>query len=508
MRKGKREPKIRVCVRKRPQNRKELERQEDVIIDMDCGEGSMEVHEPKVKVDLTKYIEQHEFQFDSVFDAATDNETVYQATVGPLLHNVFSGGRTTCFAFGQTGSGKTYTMRPLPGRTARDMFKILQHPTYAELELWVSIYEIYGGKVFDLLNERNQLVMREDGKKNVNIVGLQEHNIDTVEGIEQLMRSAEDCRSTGSTGANAESSRSHCIMQFALKRPVQVPAKNLAVRSQPAVVRRVVGKLSFIDLAGSERGADTDENDKKTRLEGAEINKSLLALKECIRALDMEARHVPFRGSKLTEVLRDSFIGAQSRTVMIANISPSSGSCENTLNTLRYADRVKEMRRERASSVTAAASAPLNPIVSIQAKPRPAEAPAEGKPAEAASAAASNVLNDKKRNVAKKQGANKVKDGGVGVVKVGAENIMPEEGVADEMGEAEEKLISAHRLSIEETMDYVRKEMNLLADVDQPGSSLESYIAKLGTILASRKANIEMLQQRLGKFEARVKRRN
>ena len=102
-----------------------------------------------------------------------------------------------------------------------------------------------------------------------------------------------------------------------------------------------VGRLSFIDLAGSERGADTFDNDRQTRIEGAEINKSLLALKECIRALDGDARHVPFRGSKLTEVLKDSFIGAQARTVMIANISPGSSSVEHTLNTLRYADRVK-----------------------------------------------------------------------------------------------------------------------------------------------------------------------
>jgi kinesin family protein 2/24 len=102
-----------------------------------------------------------------------------------------------------------------------------------------------------------------------------------------------------------------------------------------------VGKISFIDLAGSERGADTFDNNRQTRLEGAEINKSLLALKECIRALDSDARHVPFRGSKLTAVLRDSFVGETARTVMIANISPTASCVEHTLNTLRYADRVK-----------------------------------------------------------------------------------------------------------------------------------------------------------------------
>lgn len=97
-------------------------------------------------------------------------------------------------------------------------------------------------------------------------------------------------------------------------------------------------------MAGSERGADTANNDKQTRIEGAAINQSLLALKECIRALDQNHSHKPFRGSKLTQVLKESFIGENNKTVMIANISPNNKSCENTLNTLRYADRVKELK--------------------------------------------------------------------------------------------------------------------------------------------------------------------
>lgn len=104
-------------------------------------------------------------------------------------------------------------------------------------------------------------------------------------------------------------------------------------------------RMSFIDLAGSERGADTTDNNKQTRTEGAEINKSLLALKECIRALDLEKKHLPFRGSQLTKVLRDSFTG-NSRTTMIANVSPANSCTEHTLNTLRYADRVKEMKKD------------------------------------------------------------------------------------------------------------------------------------------------------------------
>lgn len=103
--------------------------------------------------------------------------------------------------------------------------------------------------------------------------------------------------------------------------------------------------MSFIDLAGSERGADVRDNEKSTRRDGAEINKSLLALKECIRALDMDKTHTPFRGSKLTLVLKDSFIGGNCKTVMIGNLSPAISACEHTLNTLRYADRVKELKK-------------------------------------------------------------------------------------------------------------------------------------------------------------------
>lgn len=102
--------------------------------------------------------------------------------------------------------------------------------------------------------------------------------------------------------------------------------------------------MSFIDLAGSERGADTIDQNKQTRMDGAEINKSLLALKECIRALDLEKKHTPFRGSKLTQVLKDSFTG-NSKTTMIANVSPANSCVEHTLNTLRYADRVKELKK-------------------------------------------------------------------------------------------------------------------------------------------------------------------
>ena len=146
----------------------------------------------------------------------------------------------------------------------------------------------------------------------------------------QIIEFGTGVRVTAQNGTNVDSSRSHAILQITLK-------KNNS--------SKIHGKISFIDLAGSERAADhADQLEKQTRIDGAEINKSLLALKECIRALDQNKNHTPFRGSKLTMVLKDSFTG-YCRTVMIGNISPNGSSCENTLNTLKYADRVKELRR-------------------------------------------------------------------------------------------------------------------------------------------------------------------
>lgn len=156
----------------------------------------------------------------------------------------------------------------------------------------------------------------------------------SVEDLVQKINFGSSNRVTGVTGANLDSSRSHAILQLNIVDPEG----------------NVFGKISFIDLAGNERGADTYDQDKQTRIDGAEINKSLLALKECIRALDLDQKHTPFRQSKLTIVLKDSFVG-NCKTVMIGNISPSLSCCEHTLNTLRYADRVKELKKPANTKV-------------------------------------------------------------------------------------------------------------------------------------------------------------
>ncbi|KAI5054994.1 hypothetical protein GOP47_0030139, partial [Adiantum capillus-veneris] len=332
---------IKVVVRKRPLNKKEIARKEEDIVTIDDFGCSLTVHEPKVKVDLTAYVEKHDFVFDAVLDEQVSNDEVYRVTVEPIIPTIFQRTKATCFAYGQTGSGKTYTMQPLPLRACQDILDTMHHPAYRGqgLQLWLSFFEIYGGKLYDLLNDRRKLCMREDGRQQVCIVGLQEFKVSDVESVKDYIERGNVSRSTGSTGANEESSRSHAILQLVVKK--------FSNRKEESG-GKLVGKFSFIDLAGSERGADTTDNDRQTRFEGAEINKSLLALKECIRALDHEQGHIPFRGSKLTEVLRDSFVG-DSRTVMISCISPNTGSCEHTLNTLRYADRVKGLSKSTNS---------------------------------------------------------------------------------------------------------------------------------------------------------------
>ena len=216
--------------------------------------------------------------------------------------------------------------------TAMDIFQQLNKPhNKGQYDVFCTFFEIYCTKVFDLFNEKKRLRVLEDRKNLVQVVGKKEEQVHTVNEVMSLIRRGMSVRTSGTTSANEHSSRSHAIFQMILKK------KN---------INKDYGKISLIDLAGSERGRDTQANDKVTLMEGAQINKSLLTLKECIRSLGRNAEHIPFRGSTLTKVLRDSFIGENSKVCMIAMASPGHNDVEHTLNTLRYADRVKELNVE------------------------------------------------------------------------------------------------------------------------------------------------------------------
>ncbi|CAF5031639.1 unnamed protein product, partial [Rotaria sp. Silwood1] len=286
----------------------------------------------------------------------------------------FNGGNATVFAYGHTGSGKTFTMggdvssakvdysHGIYAQTARDIFHRLSLPQYrSSIEIFVTFYEIYCGKVFDLLNNKKRLRVLEDQKGLVQVCDRKEQQVKSVQDVLNIIQHGMSIRTSGTTAANSNSSRSHAVLQIILKTstPISIHSNVSSSSStssssrnnnhnNPAVPRRVikeVGKMSLIDLAGSERGKDTASGDRLQRMEGSEINKSLLALKECIRALGRgDGTHVPFRGSTLTKVLRDSFIGDKSKVCMIAMVSPTHSDVENTMNTLRYADRVKELR--------------------------------------------------------------------------------------------------------------------------------------------------------------------
>ncbi|KAH9600070.1 zinc finger protein [Trypanosoma melophagium] len=319
---------ITVAVRKRPKIIPKESDENDVVR---CeGSTTIVVYEPKTKLDLTPFIEPNVFSFDHVFDDTATNADVYETCCRPLLQDVKEGGGAVIFAFGQTGSGKTHTMlgragvcQGLYGFTVSELLT-----TGAASSLVVSFYEVYGAKLFDLLNGRAAVKMLQDEFHNIHIVGLSEREVSTEEELSQLMSEGQMLRASGITHANDRSSRSHAVL-------------GIKVRMEKDGVQ--CGRITFVDLAGSERAADTADADIKVRREGAEINKSLLALKECIRAMSMRKRHIPFRASKLTQILSESFTG-RCKTCVIANISPCQRHCEDTLNTLRYAHRIKELK--------------------------------------------------------------------------------------------------------------------------------------------------------------------
>ena len=341
-------PKICICVRKRPVSEKELKKLDHDCVTCITNSGSVWVHTAKLKVDgITKYLDHSSFRFDHSFHEKEETQQIYQKTVMPLVDYVLStvGGRMTVFAYGQTGSGKTFTMNGIQKMVVDDLFMLLEgaDEAYAsedcgclrlsDTTVTVSFFELYGGRVQDLLNNRKKLKILEDGKGEIVVADLEEFEATDGEELLELIEKGGNLRTTHATEANDASSRSHAVCHINL-------------RSKQS--SRLLGKISLVDLAGSERGADTKSNNRQRRAESAEINKSLLALKECIRALDTTSKigntHVPYRGSKLTMVLKDCFTSKLAKTTMIATVSPGSSSADHTINTLRYADRIKEKK--------------------------------------------------------------------------------------------------------------------------------------------------------------------
>ncbi|NXM25505.1 KIF19 protein, partial [Oxyruncus cristatus] len=287
------------------------------------------------------------FVFDMVFDHTATQEEVYVSTTKSLIEGVISGYNATIFAYGPTGTGKTYTMLGTdsePGiyiRALDDLFKglgaIAEEGDYT---VSMSYLEIYNEVVRDLLNPSSGFLdLREDSRGSIQIAGITEVSTTNAQEITQLLMKGNKQRTQEPTAANGASSRSHAVLQVTVTQRSRRRETGEEVR---------IGKLFMVDLAGSERAAQAQNRGKRMK-EGAHINRSLLALGNCINALSerggSRAQFVNFRDSKLTRLLKDS-LGGNSRTVMIAHISPASSSFEESRMTLIYAYRAKNIKTQ------------------------------------------------------------------------------------------------------------------------------------------------------------------
>ncbi|GAB4859415.1 hypothetical protein Ancab_010881 [Ancistrocladus abbreviatus] len=282
------------------------------------------------------------FTFDASFPESATQQEVYSTTTAELVEAVLEGSNGSVFCYGATGAGKTYTMLGTvenPGvmvLAIKDLFaKIRQRSVDGNHVVQLSYLEVYNETVRDLLSPGRPLVLRED-KQGIVASGLTQYRAYSTDEVMALLQQGNKNRTTEPTRANETSSRSHAILQVVVE-----------YRTRDATTMDVVskvGKLSLIDLAGSERALATDQRTVRS-IEGANINRSLLALSSCINALVEGKKHIPYRNSKLTQLLKDS-LGGACNTVMIANISPSNLSFGETQNTLHWADRAKEIRNK------------------------------------------------------------------------------------------------------------------------------------------------------------------
>ncbi|OXU24531.1 hypothetical protein TSAR_001688 [Trichomalopsis sarcophagae] len=340
---------IKVIVRVRPHNEKELQDNYKTVVKI--IDERMLVFDPKEEENpffyrgvvqkgrdlLKKQNKELQFVFDRIFDMTSSNVDVYEGSTKELIKSLLDGYNCSVFAYGATGAGKTHTMLGKegdPGITYRTMAELfaqmeLQRDT-RDFNLGVSYLEIYNENVQDLLHKVGPLHLREDSRAGVIVAGLKIITIHNADELLSLLAKGNRNRTQHATDANQESSRSHAVFQVYVNVTSKVDGQ----------VKHV--KLSMIDLAGSERASATGCTGARFK-EGANINKSLLALGNCINNLADGIKHIPYRDSKLTRLLKDS-LGGNCQTVMIANISPSSASFEDTYNTLRYANRAKKIK--------------------------------------------------------------------------------------------------------------------------------------------------------------------
>ncbi|OMO72729.1 hypothetical protein CCACVL1_17628 [Corchorus capsularis] len=300
------------------------------------------------------------FTFDKVFGPKAQQRTIYDQAIVPIVNEVLDGFNCTVFAYGQTGTGKTYTMEggmmrnkggDLPAeagvipRAVRQIFDTLEAQS-ADYSMKVTFLELYNEEITDLLapednsrfgedRQKKPISLMEDGKGCVVVRGLEEEAVYSANEIYTLLECGAAKRRTADTLLNKRSSRSHSVFS------ITVYIKETTVGDEDLIK---CGKLNLVDLAGSENISRSGAREGRAR-EAGEINKSLLTLGRVINALVEHSAHIPYRDSKLTRILRDS-LGGKTKTCIIATISPSAHSLEETLSTLDYAYRAKNIKNK------------------------------------------------------------------------------------------------------------------------------------------------------------------
>ncbi|TNN33694.1 Kinesin-like protein KIF3B [Liparis tanakae] len=335
---------VKVVVRCRPMNEKERAAKFERVVAVDVKLGQILVRNPR---EASSSDHPKVFTFDSVYDWNSKQIDLYDETFRPLVESVLLGFNGTIFAYGQTGTGKTYTMEGVRNDVERrgvipNSFEhIFTHISRSQNQQYLvraSYLEIYQEEIKDLLSkdQTRRLELRERPDTGVYVKDLSSFVTKSVREIEHVMNVGNQNRSVGSTNMNEHSSRSHAIFV------ITVECSELDDDGENHIR---VGKLNLVDLAGSERQAKTGAQGERLK-EATKINLSLSALGNVISSLvDGRSSHVPYRDSKLTRLLQDS-LGGNARTVMVANIGPASYNVEETLTTLRYSNRAKNIKNK------------------------------------------------------------------------------------------------------------------------------------------------------------------
>lgn len=333
---------VQVVVRCRPMDEKETARSYVRVVDVIPSRGVVEIRHPRddPSTDNVKV-----FTFDAVYDWRSTQQELYEETVRPLVSSVLDGFNGTIFAYGQTGTGKTYTMegskmehekRGIIPRSFEHIFNHIGRSENMQYLVRASYLEIYQEEIRDLLHRDQSLrfELKEKPESGVFVKDLSTAVCKSAAEIQRLMNEGNQNRTIGATNMNEHSSRSHAIFLITIE--MGSIGDNGGIR---------VGRLNLVDLAGSERQSKTGASGERLK-EASKINLSLSALGNVISALvDGKTTHVPYRDSKLTRLLQDS-LGGNSKTIMVANIGPASYNYDETLTTLRYANRAKNIKNK------------------------------------------------------------------------------------------------------------------------------------------------------------------